>query len=209
MAQPPGFKKPRKEAEADVTIPRIGERETQRRAEVGFDLALAKLIKEQYSQPPPKSEMDTLRKMVTEITKTGQDVDLNAVLDEYVRDNPDTVIAKYYRATGDPACFHKGNRIEFNLKELHASLREFLKPVRDSVVSDLVALSNPEVLGKSLTLKDIDAELLANFSTKLTQVFSTGKTQLPVEITLKENDLIMLSKLTPPPQSFEFKEGEG
>ncbi|VVC02855.1 Uncharacterised protein [Candidatus Bilamarchaeum dharawalense] len=209
MAQPPGFKKPRKEAEADVTIPRIGERETQRRAEVGFDLALAKLIKEQYSQPPPKSEMDTLRKMVTEITKTGQDVDLNAVLDEYVRDNPDTVIAKYYRATGDPACFHKGNRIEFNLKELHASLREFFKPVRDSVVSDLVALSNPEVRGKSLTLKDIDAELLANFSTKLTQVFSTGKTQLPVEITLKENDLIMLSKLTPPPQSFEFKEGEG
>ncbi len=85
---------------AEITIPRLSPEETARRAGTGYDAAVNAVMRQHFGAAPPAAEITALRNMVNERARGGQDVDFGAVLDDYVAQNPNSLIARYYQAAG-------------------------------------------------------------------------------------------------------------
>ncbi|MFH1785645.1 MAG: hypothetical protein ABH842_04410 [Candidatus Micrarchaeota archaeon] len=200
----PVLKKPKKKAPADIVIPRISEQETRKRAAAGFDIAVTRLVKEEFSRSPPASEMAAFKKLFLAKQKSDGEFFVDDVVQEFIENNPDSVIERYYNLAGNARFLLKGNQVAFNLKELQGAVKTYMSPLRDSVISSIVKLSDPENRGVSFSIPDMDAGILSSFSSRLSTIYGIGKTQVPVEIKCSGMKLTFNSKLPPPTQSFDF-----
>lgn len=201
---------PQRRRPSEVTIPQLTPEETRRRAERGFDAAVNAVIRSQFNAAPPVSEMNALRAIVDRMASGGREVDLAAAVDEYIEANPNSVIARYYNATnGSTDWLVSGGRLGFNRSALQSTVRSMLGAARTPLIEGLVRLCDPRNRSVPLDVRNL-VELMPNampeMQRQLEQQFGNGRNQVPVTIAYnsQEQQLVLTSKLPPPPQEVRF-----
>ncbi len=214
MAQPVQAQ-PQRRRPAEVTVPQLSPEETRRRAERGFDAAVASVLRSQFTAAPPAAEIAAVRRMVDERMAPGQTVDVGAVLDEYARANPNSVIARYLRATnGSTDWMMSGNRIGFNVRALQDSVRSQLNAGKTAFADALVTLCNPRNRSNPVDVSAI-AQLMPDstmpeLQRQLATQFRTGRNQVPATVAYDggQQQFTLTSLIPPPAQDMDFSKGK-
>ena len=196
-----------------LIVPGFSPQVTEQRARAGFDMAIAAVIKE--FKPPPKAELDALKKMVGDAsrewgdTHPGKDFDLDIVVAQYTAENPSSVVAKYRDLVGNSNwLITNTNKFGFNPPVLAGQVREASLAVKNAVVPGLVTLADPQNRRINFSLEEVPSDLALALYSKLVPQYQNGQNRLPVELTYDPEDhkLGIASLLPVPAQKMEFKD---
>lgn len=196
---------------AEITVPRLSEEETRRRAGAGFDAAMATVIRQSFSQPPPAAEVAAIRRAVETIQRRGEDADVTQVLADYVEQNPNSVLARYSRATNGASDWMilPNNRVGFNSSVFSGYIRNALGAARQPFVDTVARLSDPRNRSAPVDMSNVVARIpnaVAELARQLHAQCDRGRNALPVTIAYDTSGerLVLTTKLPIPPQDLNF-----
>jgi hypothetical protein len=214
---------------SEVTIPQLSREETERRAGRAFDSAIVGLLGQYFRGPPPASEMTAFRRMADEAVRSaprGQTVDIGGVVDRFIREHPDSVIARYTSFTGGSTDWLMNadtGRIQFSQSALTHGVTEFFASAKTQTVAALARLSDPRNRGMPVDFSSVDLVLERRrippsrqgeqerivettagqvLIAALSAQISHGSNQLPATATYQQQDSnVQLASLLPPPET--------
>jgi len=198
-------------------VPRLSEEETRRRAGAGFDAAMNTVIRQRFSQAPPPAEVAAIRREVQAIQARNEDADVTAVLSAYVEANPNSVLARYYRATNGASDWMMlpGNRgIGFNPSVFQATIRGALSVARQPYIDIVAQLSNPRNRSAPMDMSSIVARMpgaVPDLASQLHAQCDRGRNALPLTIAYDTpgQQIVLTTKLPPPETDYSFGKKKG
>ncbi len=192
----------------------MSEEETRRRAGAAFDASVASVMRQYFSQPPPAAEVTAIRNEANARMRRGEDVDMGVVLDAFVDQNPNSVIARYLRATGGATDWMTlpGNRVGFNPSAFQANIRGALGAGRQPFVDTIARLSDPRNRSAPVDMSSVVALMpgaVPELASQLHAQCDWGRNSLPVTIAYDTSGqrLMLTTKLPVPPQEVSFGKG--
>lgn len=203
-----------KAKETRTEFPEVSEQTFRTRAGNGFDLALNQAIRMQFSQRPPKAEMDLLQQNVNRFSTISDGAErlTNALL-VFMENNPDAMITRYYKAShGDTSWLvTPTGTLGFNAKKLADTIRGVVSPSKEVFISALAELSNPSNQKKSVSLGELEPTLANVLQLAMVQQLGAGKNQLPVAFEYDPDSMVLtvLSKLAARITKFDQKDMGG
>jgi hypothetical protein len=230
---------PQRQAErrpSEVQVPQLSREQIEQRAGRAFDRAVVTILGQYFRGPPPAVEMREFRRMADEAvrsTPAGQEADIGAVMDRFVRENPDSVFARYVRFTGGSTSWILSERgqIAFSQSALTRGVTEFFAPARSRTVAALVELGgNPRLRSSDVNFNSVDLVLQTRhvpparegeeeqvietragpllhqtFAAQISQ--ASGQNELAATANYSNSTLLLATRLPPPDQNTDFGRG--
>jgi hypothetical protein len=172
---------------------------------------MAAVIRTSFSQPPPAAEVAAIRRAVDTIQRRGEDADVTQVLADYVEQNPNSVLARYYRATNGASDWMvvQGNRIGFNAAVFQTSIRGVFSAARQPFIDTVARLSDPRNRSAPVDMSNVVARIpnaVPELARQLHAQCDRGRNALPVTIAYDTSGerLMLTTKLPVPPQDMNF-----
>lgn len=224
---------------AEVEVPRLSREQIEQRAGRAFDSAIVSVLSQYFRGAPPASEMNQIRRMADEEMRArGDQANIGNVLDRFVRDNPDSVVARYVRFTGGNTdwILNARGQVAFSQSALTRLVTSFFAPAKAAAITALVDLGgNPRLRGRDIDFSPVDLVLArrrvpparqgeeeqvietragsvlnATFAAQI----SRGPNELAATSTFRDSDsrMVLASRLPPPPQEIgadEFRRRPG
>lgn len=189
MAQ--AHKRPQEKKPSEVTIPRLSREEVERRTGSAFDAAVAQVIRSGFSRPPSSAEISRLRGLVSQRLREsseGEVVDVPRIIRQFVADNPDSTIARYYNSTRGSTTWifdEEQGRIRFSASDLGSSVTEVLSAYRPIIVSLCGRMADPHNRSSRQDMDELD-DLMSGVPRQLRDVlhaqFSGRRNKLAIGI---------------------------
>ncbi|MFH1520991.1 MAG: hypothetical protein ABID61_05065 [Candidatus Micrarchaeota archaeon] len=192
-----------------VMIPRLAPKEAQRRAEKGYDKAVATLIKERFSKPPSKDELKLLASMLKD-PKYREDniIDLDQIMKDIQEEHPEYAIARYYEVTSDFSWIASGSKIKFNAGALAKDIKQnYLINLKSNISAAAAQLSDPEIRGTDIKIQGISPDVMDPLVAHLSKYYSDKKGGLPLTLEYQEPKILFATLLPPPVQTMDFDTG--